>query len=105
MVGFVLLAGLANPHRCVELRRIVVSPAGHGLGRVGLALTIDHVFDRLHAHRLWLDVKVDNHRAQRAYERAGFIREGVLRDALLVDGTYVSLIVMSIIAPERADRL
>jgi diamine N-acetyltransferase len=101
LAGFVLLAGLTNPHHSVELRRIVVSPPGQGLGRSGLALTIDFVFGRLRAHRLWLDVKVANLRGQRAYEHAGFIREGVLREVLLTDGTYESLIVMSILESER----
>jgi diamine N-acetyltransferase len=102
LVGFVLLAGLRNPNRSIELRRIVVSPAGHGLGSRALMIVIDHAFDRLGAHRLWLDVKVYNHRAQRAYDRAGFQREGVLRDALLTDGVFESLVVMSILESERS---
>jgi diamine N-acetyltransferase len=101
-VGFVLLAGLTNENRSVGLRRIVVEPAGRGLGRAALALVLDHAFDGLGAHRVWLDVKVDNARARRAYEAVGFVAEGVLRDALLTDGRYESLVVMSVLAHERA---
>ena len=35
----------------------------------------------------------------------GFKREGVLRDAVLTDGVYESLIVMSILKPERHARV
>jgi diamine N-acetyltransferase len=103
-VGFVLLAGLAGEHRGVELRRIVVAPPGRGTGRRALALVLDHAFGTLGAHRVWLDVKVHNARARRAYRAVGFAHEGVLRDALLTGGVYESLAVMSILAPEWRDR-
>ena len=56
-VGFAILTGLRDPNDCVELRRIVVSPPGRGLGRAALTLVLDHVFGPLGAHRVWLDVK------------------------------------------------
>jgi len=100
LAGFILLAGLTNANHAIELRRIVVAKPGAGLGGRALELVIEYGFERLDAHRLWLDVKLDNHRAQRAYERAGFKREGVLRDALRTNGVYESLLVMSILKPE-----
>lgn len=39
-------------------------------------------FDHLHLHRLELDVFSFNCRALRAYERAGFVREGTRRAAI-----------------------
>lgn len=101
-VGFVLLAGLRNEHRGLELRRIVVARKGRGVGRRALELVLSRAFGQLGAHRVWLDVKVNNERAQRAYSAAGFVREGVLREALLSDGAYESLIVMSILEHEWA---
>ena len=95
-----LLAGLASPNRAIELRRIVVSEPGRRLGRTALALVLDHAFTLLDAHRVWLDVMVHNERARRAYRAVGFVEEGVLRDALLGDGGYESLVVMSILAGE-----
>lgn len=105
LAGFILLAGLTDRNHAIELRRIVVAKPGNGLGGRALGLVIDYAFERLRAHRLWLDVKVDNHRAKRAYERAGFKREGVLRDALLTNGVYESLIVMSVLRPEYDARV
>jgi diamine N-acetyltransferase len=98
-VGFAILAGLRDPNHCVELRRIVVSPPGRGLGRAALALIVDHAFGPLGAHRLWLDVKPDNARARHLYASLGFEEEGVMRDALRTEGGYEPLIVMARICP------
>ena len=46
-------------------------------------------------HRLELTVIAANERAIRAYERAGFVREGTKRDSLMIDGSYVDEIYMS----------
>ncbi len=98
-VGFVILAGLRDPNRCVELRRIVVARPGQGLGRTALALVLDHAFGALEAHRVWLDVKPDNARARHLYAALGFVEEGVLRDALRTADGYESLILMAKLAP------
>ncbi len=47
-----------------------------------------------------MEVHTFNPRARRAYEKAGFVAEGVLRDALCYDGEWVDAVVMSILAPE-----
>jgi diamine N-acetyltransferase len=99
-VGFVLLAGLQSEHRVIELRRVVVSDKGRGVGRRLIELVLDHAFGELGAHRVWLDVMPHNQRARRAYEAVGFIEEGLMRDALLIDGAYESLVVMSVLEPE-----
>jgi diamine N-acetyltransferase len=99
-VGFVLLAGLESPHRNVELRRIVVVSPGRGVGREALGLVLDHAFGDLGAHRVWLDVKPHNERAARAYRAVGFVHEGVLREALLTDGAWESLAIMSVLEHE-----
>jgi diamine N-acetyltransferase len=43
---------------------------------------------------------VQNERARRAYAAVGFVEEGTLRDALLTNGVYESLVVMSILDRE-----
>jgi RimJ/RimL family protein N-acetyltransferase len=45
--------------------------------------------------RIELDVFADNARAIALYEKAGFVREGVQRDASLVDGQYRDAILMA----------
>jgi diamine N-acetyltransferase len=75
--GFVLLAGIGAAGGVIELRRIVVSPTGRGIGRRALDLTLEHCFGALGARRVWLDVMPHNARARRAYEAVGFCEDGI----------------------------
>ena len=82
--------------------RIALAPAGRdrGFGTEATRLIIDHVFTNLPIHRISLDVFDFNPRAAHVYERAGFVREGLLRDTLHWDGEYHSSIMMSILRPD-----
>ena len=103
-VGFVLLAGLNGSHNAIELRRIVIARPGQGLGRAALEATLEHAFGSCEAHRVWLDVMLDNDRARRLYESIGFLAEGIMRDSHLDGGRYLPLCLMSILAPEWRQR-
>ncbi|AXI79446.1 GNAT family N-acetyltransferase [Peterkaempfera bronchialis] len=82
--------------------RILVGPPGQnrGLGTEAVRLTVGYGFEKLGLHRISLEVYSFNPRARRAYEKVGFVAEGVLRDALRWDGEWVDATVMSILAPE-----
>ncbi len=87
--------------------RIALTAAarGRGLGTEATRLLVDHVFTAIDdppVHRISLEVYAINPRAIAAYERVGFVREGVLRDALRWDGEYHDAIVMSLLHRDRA---
>lgn len=105
--GFVILQGCRNPHRSVELKRIVLGPKGQGLGRACVRLLKKMAFTQLGAHRFWLDVKGLNLRAQQLYLSEGFVEEGRLRECVKVQGAdgYDALIVMSMLDREYQARL
>lgn len=104
-VGYVILAGIANPNQSIELRRIVITLKDKGYGKRALNLLKQRVFEDLNAHRLWLDVKEHNLRARCLYEAAGFSLEGKLRDCLKTDEGFESLIVMSLLRDEYAGQI
>ncbi len=73
---------------------------GKGTGSWMIRCTLEFAFQALRLHRLSLDVFSFNQRAIRAYEKAGFRREGVLRDAVLDGGAYADDILMSMLEEE-----
>lgn len=99
-VGYVILAGLRNPNRSIELRRIVVTEKDRGYGKAAVKMIKDLAFKTHRAHRLWLDVKVQNERARGLYEAAGFLVEGTLRECLHTENGFESLVVMSMLRQE-----
>ena len=99
-VGYVILAGLDGPDDSIELLRITVAEKGNGFGREGLKLVKAIAFDRLRAHRLWLDVRDHNVRAKHLYESEGFVEEGVLRECIKVGERFESLIMLSMLERE-----
>jgi RimJ/RimL family protein N-acetyltransferase len=86
--------------------RIALGPAARnrGLGSEATALVLDHVFDAIDdppVNRVSLEVFDFNRRAFTVYERAGFRREGTLRQALRWDDEYHDAIVMSVVRSDR----
>jgi RimJ/RimL family protein N-acetyltransferase len=102
--GFVILQGCRNPHKSVELKRLVLQTKGQGLGRACVRLLKQMAFRDLGAHRFWLDVKTLNTRAQVLYESEGFVIEGRLRESVRAGDGYDSLIVMSMLDREYQAR-
>ena len=84
--------------------RILLTAAGRnrGLGTEATRLIVGYGFECLGLHRISLEVYAFNPRAQRAYEKVGFVVEGRLREALWWQGTWVDAVVMSILQPEWA---
>lgn len=73
---------------------------GKGIGTWAAEATRDFAFETLKLHRLELDVYSFNPGAERAYTKAGFRREGVLRDAVMDGDSYADDILMSILEEE-----
>lgn len=71
-----------------------------GYGTQALRLILHHGFETLNLHRLNLRVYEDNPGAIRAYEKAGFVREGRLRDGEFSEGCYKAVLLMSVLRPE-----
>jgi len=74
---------------------------GKGIGLHATTEILKIAFNELKLHRVYLRVFTDNLAAIKTYEKAGFIKEGVLRDTVLIEGKYSDMLLMAIIKEER----
>ncbi len=88
--------------RCANFRigLFHTTERGKGIGTWATEVTRDFAFEELKLHRLELDVYSFNPRAEKAYLKAGFKREGVLRDAVMDGNQYADDILMAILEDE-----
>jgi RimJ/RimL family protein N-acetyltransferase len=71
-----------------------------GYGMETMSLLLLHCFETLNLNRVYLHVYAENLRGKRAYEKAGFVEEGRLREAVYKRGKYDDVIVMSVLRSE-----
>ncbi|RXH57536.1 putative acetyltransferase [Granulicella sibirica] len=103
--GFAILRGMTSVHKSFEIVRLAVKEPNKGLGRVLLKACLAAAFEEYRAHRLWLDLFEGNERARHVYLSAGFTVDGVLRESILLDGEYYSMLLMSILEDEYRQSL
>lgn len=75
LVGFIIL--VLDKDGSVELRRIVVTRKGAGIGQRAIAIVEGFCRAALGVSRIWLDVFEHNHRGRRLYEKLGYSQFGV----------------------------
>jgi diamine N-acetyltransferase len=71
-----------------------------GYGTDVMGLLLKHGFTTLNLHLIYLRVYENNQRAIRAYQKAGFVEEGRLRQRIFIDGQYLDVIFMSVLCTE-----
>jgi RimJ/RimL family protein N-acetyltransferase len=101
-VGLVTLTDIDPVHAQAEFHIMIGPPeaTGRGVATAATREMLRHAFRDLNLHRVFLSVLDSNDRAIRVYEKVGFRREGVLREAAYKDGWYRDVIVMSILKSE-----
>ena len=103
--GFAILKGITSVNKSLEVARLAVKEPNKGVGRMLLRACLVATFEEYGAHRLWLDLFEGNERARHVYLGAGFRLEGVVRESILLDGEYHSMLLMSILEDEYAETL
>ncbi len=71
-----------------------------GYGTESVCLLLQHGFETLNLHRIYLRVYSTNRRAIRSYEKVGFVLEGTLREAVYRHGKYADIHIMSVLRSE-----
>lgn len=102
LVGSCQLLNVDQRHSTAGLQiRIGKDEArGKGYGTEAVRLLVAHAFRDMNLERVQLHVFAGNDRAIRAYEKAGFRREGLLRSAVYLDGQRSDVVVMGILRDE-----
>lgn len=71
-----------------------------GVGITGMYLAIRHCFIQLGLHKIWLTVHIRNHPAIQAYNKLGFMLEGILRDEFWLHDARVSALYMGLLCSD-----
>ncbi len=101
IAGFAIVQGLGDRDGKAHLKRIAVRDPGEGTGEKLLRLLLNWLFTKSATNRIDLDVFVGNARAKRAYEKAGFSTDGILRDFHREpDGSFRDMWLMTILRRE-----
>jgi ribosomal-protein-alanine N-acetyltransferase len=91
-----------SPGTCFEIgAALLPEHRGRGLGTAAQRLLVDHLFWFTTVHRLEAGTDADNIAEQRALERIGFRREGVLRQVAFRDGAWRDAVVYGLLRGEH----
>lgn len=70
---------------------------GEGIGSDAIDAALDFAFGSYEVERVWLTTEVDNLRAQRAFEKSGFQRDGIIRHHFRREGRWRDSLLMAIL--------
>lgn len=100
-VGHTTLWGAKLPERDARLA-IMIGPGhqGSGYGTEAVRLMVRYGFLAMGLNRIQVETFAFNDRARRAYAAAGFVAEGVRREAVWIDGGFADEVIMAILRRE-----
>jgi RimJ/RimL family protein N-acetyltransferase len=102
-VGTASLSGF-DPlaHHAEAGMNLLAEARGRGVGTAAMRQLVEFGFGRLNLRRIHLQLIASNAGALRAYQKAGFVLEGRLREHAWVRGGYEDLILMAILRAEHS---
>lgn len=101
-IGYAGLYEINMTARKAEFRVFILEKSfwGKGLGTEVTELLTFYGFDRLNLNRIYLGFTADNKGAGKAYEKAGFKKEGILRQDIYRNSQYYDSVRMAILRVE-----
>ncbi|WP_332698462.1 GNAT family N-acetyltransferase [Halalkalibacter lacteus] len=103
VIGHISLGKIDRKNKSARVGKVLVvdkNVRGQGIGQLMMTGILKVAFDELNLHRVSLGVFDFNVSAIACYEKAGFIKEGLLRDSRKNGNEYWSLWEMSILENE-----
>ena len=100
-LGSVYIRDIDRHHNKAEYGIFIGEPdaRGRGVGTAAAKLMLRYCFEEEGLHRVYLRAFSDNIQAVKSYEKAGFVREGLLRDDVCIEGQYRDIVWMAAIRP------
>ena len=102
-IGRIYISNIDRHYDSLDITRIYIADThmrGKGYGQEALRLTLKWAFEEMHCQRVTLDHFSDNIIAAALYEKMGFLREGIMRNAGKKNGEYLDLCLMSMLREE-----
>lgn len=105
-IGLVWLYGIHWRHRRAEVRVVIGDREswGGGHGTDALRVLAAVAFGPMNLEKICAEVLSTNSRAVAAFERAGFVREGLLAGDRVEDGTRVDVVRLGLLRSAPAER-
>jgi RimJ/RimL family protein N-acetyltransferase len=102
MIGLVGLYDISWIPRHAELRIVIGEKDfwNKGYGTEATKLVIKYGFEKLNLNKVYLGVNAEDRRAVKAYQKAGFLKEGKLRQHVYRNSKYYDIIKMSVLKEE-----
>jgi RimJ/RimL family protein N-acetyltransferase len=103
LVGIIRLDKMDLINRSVEIGvDIVEKLREQGYASEIYLCFLDYLFDQMGIHRLSLVTLETNNAGLGLYNKLGFVREGIMKDAIFREGKFQDLIIMRLLKNERA---
>ncbi|MEH6443029.1 MAG: GNAT family protein [Oceanospirillaceae bacterium] len=102
LIGYAGISGISTLNRKGEYFILIGNKEywGKGIGTVITKLVTNYAIQTLGLHRIQLTASSLNIGAIKAYEKAGYQHEGVMRQSGFRDGKFVDKVLMSVLASE-----
>lgn len=100
-LGSVYIRDIDMQHRKAEYGIFIgeADARGRGIGTATAKLMLRYCFREAGLHRVYLRAFADNEQAIRSYEKAGFVREGLLREDVCIEEQYRDIVWMAALNP------
>lgn len=99
-LGSVYIRDIDRQHNKAEYGIFIgeADARGRGVGTAAAKLMLRFCFEEVGLHRVYLRAFAENMQAIGSYEKAGFVREGLLKDDVCIDGEYRDIVWMAAVA-------
>ena len=102
LIGHAVIESIDETNRKCELVMIIGESDywGKGIGSFVLQKMLEHAFNTLQMHRVWAVTSRNNERSEKLLKKSGFTYEGIMREAIIIDGKFSDLLMYSILENE-----